>query len=187
MARGRGVGEWHRASDFAMMTSFPPLAASAPWKHPVPTGPSPARDEATAMRTLLALLLTTGLATPAAADATDADIAVRTGAEHTVETDPSARHWQLRPLQGSPLELTLGDQCPLPTSPLPRGLWLLTRDAQDRPVLLAPSATPLPAGHPGLVMLDDCDADHAGQPHRLAVPTALNELLASHGSAVLVK
>lgn len=136
---------------------------------------------------LLALTLASSLALPAETRAADVEIATQTGAEHTVELDPGGRHWRLLPLLGSPLEITLGEHCPVAATPLPRGLWLLTRDADDRPVLLAPSATSLPAGHSGVVALDDCDAAPGGHRHRLAVPAALSELLASHGGTVLVR
>lgn len=189
IARDPRRGESHPWSDFAMMTSFPPLVAAAPQEDPVPTGPSPARKKAAAMpiRILIALTLASGLALAAEAHAAEAGISAQSGAEHTVELDPGGRHWRLLPLLGSPLEITLGEHCPLADTPLPPGLWLLTRDADDQPVLLAPSATTLPAGHSGVVALHDCDAAPDGRGHRLAVPAALSELLSSHGGTVLVQ
>ena len=71
---------------------------------------------------------------------------------------------------------------------LPPGLWLLTRDADNRPVLIAPSVTPLPAGHSGQISIRTCgsaqqDRDASAS---LQLPDALISTLEQHGSAILI-
>ena len=59
------------------------------------------------------------------------------------------------------------------------GLWLITHDAGGRVELVAPSVTPLPAGHPDRIVLLACDSAESGGLH---LPRALIEVLArDHG------
>lgn len=59
------------------------------------------------------------------------------------------------------------------------GLWLITTDGAGRVELVAPSVTPLPAGHPDRIALLACDSVESGGLH---LPRELIELLArDHG------
>ena len=63
------------------------------------------------------------------------------------------------------------------------GLWLITRDASGRVELVAPSVTPLPAGHPDRIALLACDSVESGGLH---LPKALIDVLARDHGAVLI-
>src|SRR5690606_2224252 len=95
------------------------------------------------------------------------------------------QRWRLLPADGADLRLRESERCREGELP-PRGLWLLTLDAGGRPTLVAPSATPLPEGHPGRVRLVGC-----GQPlppglPAMAVPPGLSDWLAEHSGAIYV-
>lgn len=89
--------------------------------------------------------------------------------------------WQLLPAEGATL-LVGADDCHSARR-LPVGLWLLTRDAQGRPELVAPSATALPRGAADHVALRRCDV--AGKTD-LAVPQPMIDLLVAGTGAVYV-
>ncbi len=64
------------------------------------------------------------------------------------------------------------------------GLWLVTRDAVGLVELVAPSVTPLPAGHPDRIALLACDSSEA---YGLHLPRALIEQLARDHGVVRVQ
>ena len=140
------------------------------------------------MKTLIqAVLLSTLLATHAAAAARPvADEAIFVeGARYSAVLSRSQGAWRLMPAGGSELRLRVSPDCGAGAS-LPRGLWLLTRDGEGRPELVAPSATPLPAGHPGHVRLVDCGRPAAdGQP-ALAIPPGLVQWLEHRSGSIYV-
>lgn len=68
---------------------------------------------------------------------------------------------------------------------LPAGLWLLTRDDTGLRKLIAPSATPLPAGHRGEVALAACGEPAAAD--TLHLPAALIAALEAHASSILIQ
>lgn len=103
------------------------------------------------------------------------------GSQYTASLDRTSGHWRLQPTAGQDIEINTG-LCPTGTT-VPAGLWLLVRDADGRPELLAPSTTPLPAGRADRVPLRACD--QAGD-RQLALPQTLIDLLASNTGAILV-
>jgi hypothetical protein len=123
---------------------------------------------------LLALALSSG-----AAFAQDAEPVYSAG-QYTAVLHQRSGLWQLQPADGQDLDVR-ALACPT-DSTLPNGLWLLVRDDQGRPELIAPSSTPLPAGSPDRVALRPCDEDGTG----LAAPQALIDLLAANAGAVYV-
>jgi len=68
--------------------------------------------------------------------------------------------------------------------PVAPGLWLVTRDAVGLVELVAPSVTPLPAGHPDRIPLLACDSSEA---YSLHLPRALIEQLARDHGVVRVQ
>ena len=91
----------------------------------------------------------------------------------------------LLPADGADLHLRVHPDCRGGLPP-PPGLWLLTRDAEGRPALVAPSATALPDGHPGQVRLVACcQALPAGEP-ALQVPADIIQWLDQRSGAVYV-
>lgn len=94
-----------------------------------------------------------------------------------------AQRWELLDPHGAALQIAVSD-CGA-ESTLPTGLWLLTRDNEGAPILLAPSATELPPGHSGEVAIGACT--DGATPHTLRLPPALLQALESHASAILVQ
>lgn len=108
------------------------------------------------------------------------------GGQYTAEFDPGVDTWRLFPLVGSATELrSIGDCSASETTPA--GIWLVTRGIDGTPMLLAPSVTALPAGHPGRIRLAACGSDRQGTEPTLGVPEALLDWLADHSGAVLVR
>lgn len=86
--------------------------------------------------------------------------------------------WLLVPPAGGVLTQQAVGHC-RDDRPVAPGLWLVTRDAVGRVELVAPSVTPLPAGHPERIPLLACDSSEA---YGLHLPRALIEQLArDHG------
>lgn len=131
-----------------------------------------------ALLPLLMAALAAGAAAPVADDAVFLE-----GTRYSAVLSPSQGAWRLLPAAGDDISLRVSADCGAAAS-LPRGLWLLTRDSQGRPVLVAPSATPLPAGHPGHVRLVDCGPRTADDEPALAVPSNLVQWL-EHRSGVI--
>lgn len=133
-------------------------------------------------RLLLATLLSlAGLAPASAAPPADEAIFVE-GSRYDAVLDARRGDWRLLPLTGAEVRLHLSGHCRGDAAP-PPGLWLLSRDAQGRPELVAPSATPLPAGHSGRIALVGCDEPVSGG---LPVPEALADWLVQHSGAIYV-
>ena len=136
------------------------------------------------MRTQLNILaLAAALATASAAAQTpEADAPYyNAGSQYTASLDRTSGHWRLQPASGQDIEINTG-LCPTGTT-VPAGLWLLVRDSNGRPELLAPSTTVLPAGRSERIALRNCE--QAGD-QQLAIPQTLLELLASNTGAILV-
>ena len=107
------------------------------------------------------------------------------GSRYSAVLDPAGARWRLLSADGADLNLRVRPDC-RGGRPPPPGLWLLTRDAQGRPALVAPSATPLPAGHPGQVALVACgQALPAGLP-ALQVPADIIQWLDQRSGVVYV-
>jgi len=132
---------------------------------------------------LLALMLATVL-TPAIAAAQTPDTDAPqydAGSQYTAELNQSTGHWHLLPANGQDVVIDTGT---CGTGAVhPKGLWLLVRDANGNPELLAPSSTPLPAGSPDHIAIQSCDKATGDS---LAVPQQLIDLLAADTGAVLL-
>lgn len=135
------------------------------------------------MTALLSLALVSPAA-PAASPAADEAIFVE-GARYDAVLSRGANAWRLLPAAGGELRLDVADHCRSGLTP-PRGLWLLTRDAQGRPELVAPSATPLPAGHSGHIRLVDCGQPLAAGEAALALPAGLIAWLQQNSGSIYV-
>jgi hypothetical protein len=101
---------------------------------------------------------------------------------YSARLDPEARQLHVYDPSGAVLQFQVsgcGEGLSMPT-----GLWLLSRDSQDRPVLLAPSATELPKGHPGAIAIVRCGEHFDGQALRL--PAAILQTLEDHASAIFI-
>jgi hypothetical protein len=135
------------------------------------------------------LLLVAAAALPGHAAATierSLEPVYASASQYTAVLLPKSGLWRLMPLDGGDFEVR-SEPCPHSTQPA-RGLWLIGRDADGRPELVAVSATPLPAGHAGRVALRACDdpALNDGSRPAYGVPGALLAMLAETSGAVLV-
>ena len=107
--------------------------------------------------------------------------------QYSATLERESQRWRLTPIEGETLDIRSADLCPSTARPLP-GLWLVGRDAEGRPELIAPSATLLPAGHSGRVALRPC-SDPALRDARIdayGVPGKVLEWLANEAGAVMV-
>lgn len=139
----------------------------------------------THVRRVAATLLLGGAATVAMAQGVVPEAGFA-GGRYTAEFEPGAATWHLFPMVGSAMELRSPDACRA-SGPVPAGIWLITRDVDGVPVLVAPSATLLPAGHPGRIRLAACERGAEGAGPTLGVPEALLDWLADNSGAVLVR
>ena len=136
------------------------------------------------MRTSILSLLLAAALTPAVAGAqtTESDAPQYiAGSQYTAELNQTTGHWRLLPANGQDVVIDTGT-C-VTGAVHPNGLWLLVRDAQGRPELLAPSSTPLPAGSPERIAIRSCDQ---AKGNALAVPQVVIDLLAADTGAVML-
>lgn len=122
---------------------------------------------------------------PAAPEAPMAELPVLASQYNAVLSTRAGR-WQLFDHEGPRLQFE-ANGC-RSSALLPPGLWLLTRDAEGQPVLVAPSATPLPAGHSGQIAIRPCGSLQEGRDPASSVqlPEPLIATLEQHASAILI-
>lgn len=130
--------------------------------------------------TLIASILLTS-----AAFGSETDLApvYQDGSQYTAVLDSQNAHWRLLPSDGQDFAIQLDQSCKSSIS-VPAGLWLLTRDAEGKPELIAPSQTVLPAGHSGHIAVVACNEEQA---NGLALPASLIEWLSDNTGAIYVK
>lgn len=94
--------------------------------------------------------------------------------------------WQVYRADGRSLHVLADVDCQNDQGP-PNGLWILSRDGDGQPELLAPSALALPAGHSGRVTLLACGAPaQTGDGEVLRVPAELLGWLVDNTGTVYV-
>ena len=103
------------------------------------------------------------------------------GSQYTASLDQTHNLWRLQPANGDDLLIDTGT-CATGTM-LPTGVWLVVRDTQGRPELLAPSVTRLPRGGSDRVPLRGCGRATGRE---LAVPQTVLDLLAERSGAIYV-
>ena len=130
--------------------------------------------------TLIASLL---LSTSVLSNDMDTNAVYQAGSQYTAVLDSSKAQWRLLPSDGQDFAIQLDKNCQS-SVPVPAGLWLLTRDADGNPELLAPSQTALPTGHSGHIPVVACDEDQA---KGMALPASLIEWLSDNTGAVYVE
>lgn len=137
------------------------------------------------------LRLVSGLATVAllvgavgAAGAAVTEPVYVAGGQYTASFDQSAHRWNLMPLDGQDVLVEARDARCEVTTQVPQGVWLVGRDAQGLPELVAPSDTVLPQGHSGRIPLRVCGEDAVAG--ALNAPRSLVEWLATNAGAIYV-
>lgn len=136
------------------------------------------------MRTSLISFLLAAALTPAVAGAQTAELdspKYVAGSQYTAELNQTTGQWRLLPANGQDVVIDTGTCATGAVHP--KGLWLLVRDANGQPELLAPSTTPLPAGSPERIAIRSCDQATG---NALAVPQPVIDLLAADTGAVLL-
>ena len=88
------------------------------------------------------------------------------------------------PSDGQDFAIQLDKRC-RPSVLIPTGLWLLTRNVDGKPELLAPSQTVLPSGHSGRIPVLACNEARANA--GVALPVSLIEWLSDRTGAVYVE
>ena len=104
------------------------------------------------------------------------------GSQYTAVLNRHNAQWHLIPRVRNNLLVTHQQNCRSAIL-IPPGLWLLTRDSDGRPELLAPSQTPLPIGHSGHIPIISCSTQSEG----LAIPARLIEWLNNNTGAIYVE
>lgn len=109
------------------------------------------------------------------------------GSQYTAALSTRMQQWTMSALDGSELQIRNSSLCGSGATP-PKGLWVISRDEQGHPELVAPSATLLPEGHSGRIVLRDCDDPQLldAQEPAYGVPAPVLELLTATAGAVLV-
>lgn len=132
------------------------------------------------INTLIASILLSGSAL--GADIDNAPV-YQPGSQYTAVLNHINSEWRLLPSDGQDFAIQLDAGCHSATA-IPAGLWLLTRDADGKPELLAPSQTVLPAGHSGHIPVVACsDEQNTG----LALPASLIQWLGDNTGAIYVE
>ena len=133
---------------------------------------------------LISTLITSILLTSAAfGSEIDTAPIYQDGSQYTAVLDSQNAQWRLLPSDGQDFAIQLDPGCKS-TATVPAGLWLLTRDAEGKPELLAPSQTVLPSGHSGHIAVVACNEEQA---KGLALPASLIEWLSDNTGAIYVK
>ncbi|MEO8000471.1 MAG: hypothetical protein ABI644_01240 [Arenimonas sp.] len=135
------------------------------------------------MKRLTTLIASILLSSTALSAELDANPQYQAGGQYTAVLDSQNAQWQLLPSDGQDFAIQLKDNCHSMTK-VPPGLWLLTRDADGNPELLAPSQTILPVGHSGHIPVVSCSDD---QNNALALPASLIQWLGDNTGAVYVE
>ena len=108
------------------------------------------------------------------------------GSQYGAVLHQRSHQWQLLSADGNDLNVSNAGASCVAQAPLPNGVWLVSYDSRHRPVLLAPSVTPLPKGHSGQVRLVEC-GDKSADERSLAVPRAMINWLTQSTGAVYVE
>lgn len=132
----------------------------------------------------VAILITGILLSSLALDAESSPASVyQAGSQYTAVLDSRSSQWHMVPRVRQDFSVRRGEDCHSSIT-VPAGLWLLTRDADGRPELLAPSQTMLPAGHSGRIPLISCtEIRRQGFP----VPASMLDWLSDNTGAVYVE
>jgi len=97
----------------------------------------------------------------------------------------SAHEWRLQPITGDAVDVIDRDPaCRANASPIPHGVWLVTRDDGGRLQLVAPSSTELPAGFPVQLRLAACGSRE--EHDAVAVPDIVFGWLAANSGSVMI-
>lgn len=135
------------------------------------------------MKLISTLITAVLMSTAAIGGELDTSPVYQAGGQYTAVLNADNSQWRLLPGDGQDFAILLDKGC-LSSASVPAGLWLLTRDADGKPELLAPSQTALPKGHSGHIPVVACSDEQA---NGLALPASLIEWLSDNTGAVYVE
>lgn len=127
-------------------------------------------------------LITALAAATAVASTAQPDPVYVAGSSYTAVLEQQARRWTLLPLDGQDFAVTSDAKTCASDTTIASGLYLVGRDANGNPELVAPSATNV-AGGAERVALHACGEAGEG----LSAPRPLIEWLGENAGAVLVE
>lgn len=122
-----------------------------------------------------------GLGAVASAHVPNEPVYFETG-QYSASLLQGARTWRLQPLAGDDVDVV--DVSCINRQHVPRGVWLVSRDADGQPQLLAPSSTRLPPGYPQQIALRPCG--QVTQDNTIGVPPIVLAWLEANVNSVLV-
>lgn len=109
------------------------------------------------------------------------------GSQYSATLNQRSHEWRLLSPDGAELSIANAGVTCAAQRPLPDGVWLVSRDADGKPELVAPSVTPLPKGHPDHVALVGCGEIATSTGRALAAPRVLIDWLANSAGAIYVE
>lgn len=136
------------------------------------------------MKRISAIIAGILLSTSALSSDIDTGPVYQAGGQYTAVLNSANSQWRLLPSDGQDFAIQLDKNCQS-SAPVPAGLWLLTRDADGKAELLAPSQTVLPIGHSGHIPVVACNEEQSNG--GLALPSSLIEWLSDNTGAVYVE
>ena len=134
------------------------------------------------MKRITTLILSIMLSSTALSSISITNPVYQAGSQYTAVLDTQISQWHMVPRIQQ--DIAQYDKHCHSNVEIPVGLWLLTRDSNGNPELLAPSQTRLPNGHSGRIALISCSDK---QSKGLAVPAKMMDWLSKNTSAIYVK
>jgi hypothetical protein len=104
------------------------------------------------------------------------------GSQYTAILNTQSSQWHMVPRIRQ--DFTQSEKDCRTNAVIPTGLWLVTRDGNGNPELLAPSQTILPVGHSGRIPIISCSDL---QSNGLAIPAKMIDWLSKNTGAIYVE
>ncbi len=134
------------------------------------------------MKRITALLISIMFSSTAFASISSSNPVYEAGSQYTAVLDTQDSQWHMVPrIQ---FDITQYDKHCQSNTVIPSGVWLVTRDTNGNPELIAPSQTKLPKGHSGRIPLVSCSDK---QSNGFAVSKKMIDWLSNNTGAIYVK
>ncbi len=134
------------------------------------------------MKYIHAIIFSLLISGTAIGSVSQADPVYQAGGQYTAVLNTQSSQWHMIPRVKQ--DFAQHNQDCRTNTTIPTGLWLLTRDANGKPELLAPSHTALPAGHSGHIPIISC-SDLQG--NGIAIPAKMIDWLSKNTGAIYVE
>lgn len=134
------------------------------------------------MKRITTLIISIMFSSAALSSVSASNPVYQAGSQYTAVLDTQISQWHMVPRIQQ--DIAQYDKHCQSNEVIPAGLWLITRDTNGNPELLAPSQTILPIGHSGHIPLISCSDK---QSKGLAVPAKMMDWLSKNTGAIYVK